>query len=51
MSLNAATEVKARAELGTTQAGTCSLWLRIFIFRVFRDKFQQDVWFESSLSS
>lgn len=35
LSLRAATKGRARAEPGPTQAGTCSLWLRVFIFRVF----------------
>lgn len=42
-------EGKSTAESDTTQAGTQTLRLRILVFKYFRDKFQQDGWFESSL--
>lgn len=48
MSPSGATEGKAQAEPETQGHVHCGSG---FWFSVFRDQFQQDVWFESSLSS
>lgn len=54
MSLSIATKGKAtwkRRQRLSRHTEACWLWLRLSVFQVFRDEFQQDFWFESSLST